>query len=74
MEFAQYSQAIAYTLIKNDVPVLVAIICPSYYYKRKALREVIESYEKQGIPVQRYFRDFRNDKQYVCQRVLSAMK
>lgn len=72
--FNEYSSALSYIFTKEGKIVYVAILCPSYYYKRKALRDVMASYEEKGIPVHRYYRDFRNDKQYVCDRVRSAIK
>lgn len=74
VQFDHYNRAISYIFEKGGRTVYVAILCPSYFYKRKALQEIMVSFEQQGIPVHRYFSDFRNDKEYVCDRVRSAIR
>jgi hypothetical protein len=37
------------------------------------IENTMEACKKQGIPVQRYFTEFENDKEYVVNRIKSAL-
>ena len=69
----EQSVPISYMLYKNKKPVLAIILCSSRIYDLPKIKNAMEACKKQGIPVQRYFTEFENDKEYVINRIKSAL-
>jgi hypothetical protein len=63
----------SFVLFKNKKPVLAIILCSSRVYNMPKIENTMEACKKQGIPVQRYFTEFENDKEYVVNRIKSAL-
>jgi hypothetical protein len=63
----------SYVLYKSKKPVLAIILCSSRIYNMPKIENTMEACKKQGIPVQRYFTEFENDKEYVINRIKSAL-
>lgn len=65
---------VSYLFTKNNRPLLAVILCHSQKYNTKEIRTTMQACETRGIPVQRYFEDFRNKSDYVCERIRSVLK
>lgn len=68
------SAPVSYLFTQNNRPLLAVILCHSQKYNTKEIRTTIQACESRGIPVQRYFEDFRNKSDYVCERIRSVLK
>ena len=58
-----------FVLMKNGRPKLGIILCNSRYYDSDEINNTMLACENCGVKVQRYFRDFENEKRYVCNRI-----
>lgn len=65
---------VSFLLCKDGRQRLAVILCNSQEYKRSCIMNTIRACEALGIPTQRYFTDFRNELNYVCQRVGQALQ
>ena len=66
-------EPIVFTFSQDEKPVRVVILCHAQEYRRACIRHTVEHYESLGIPVQRYYTNFRNDSSYVVDRMKSAL-
>lgn len=64
---------ISYLLVENDKPKLAILLCNSRSYNSKAIQSTMNMCEDVNIPVQRYYKDFRNDEEYICNRIKSVL-
>jgi len=59
----------SFVLYKKERPVLAIILCSSRVYNYDKIENTMEACKQQKIPVQRYFTEFENDKEYVIKRI-----
>jgi len=67
------TEPIVFKLSRDSKPVLIVILCHGQEYRRACIRQTVAHYQSQGIPVQRYYTDFRNECTYVVERMKSAL-
>lgn len=73
MPGSQNGVPVSYLLSFGGRPVLAIILCSSREYDRSWITATMTACQRQGIPVQRYYREFRNDPDYVVQRIRRAL-
>ena len=64
---------ITYLFRNQGNPTLAILLCNSRTYNSKTIQNTIEALEDNNIAVQRFYKDFRNDEQYVCKRIKSIL-
>ena len=64
---------ITYLFRNQGNPTLAILLCNSRTYNSKTIQKTIEALEDNNIAVQRFYKDFRNDEQYVCKRIKSIL-
>ena len=60
---------VSFLLRKDDTSVLAVIVCDKHLHGRRRLRATVDACKDMGIPVQCYYSQFRNDADYVIQRL-----
>lgn len=60
---------VTYLVCKESDPVLAVIVCDKHLYGRKRLSVTTDACQAQGLPVQCYYSQFRNDRDYVIGRL-----
>ncbi len=65
---------VTFLLSRNGQHKLAIILCHSQEYNKLAIRNTMAACQALGIPVQRYFTDFRNDCNYVRSRMGQALR
>ncbi len=65
---------VSFMFMKEGCPVYAIILCHSQIYSRKRILNTMDACSRQGIPVHRFFEDFRNEETYVCDRIRSVLK
>lgn len=60
---------VTFLLCRDDTPVLAIILCDSKEYDKEWITNTMKACEDYSIPVQRYYRDFRNEASYVVKRI-----
>lgn len=60
---------VSFLLLQGDRPVLAVLLCSKNEYDYKRVTNPMRACTRQRIPCQRYYREFRNDAAYVCDRV-----
>lgn len=58
-----------FVLYKKERPVLAIILCSSRVYNYDKIENTMEACKQQKIPIQRYFTEFENEKEYVIKRI-----
>lgn len=66
-------EPVVFTLSREGTPVLVVILCHGQEYRRACIRQTADHYQSLGIPVQRYYTNFRNKSTYVVDRIKSVL-
>lgn len=64
---------VTFLLYRDGAPKLAVILCDSQEYDRRRITNTMDACKERNIPVQRYFRNFRNNAQYVIDRVSKAL-
>ena len=60
---------VSFLLLQGDRPVLAVLLCSKNEYDYNRVTNPMRACTRQRIPCQRYYREFRNDAAYVCDRV-----
>ena len=63
---------VTFMLYRDDRPILAVFVCFDDYRNART-RHAVAACEEKGIPYQRYYYNFRNDKHYVVDRIRSAL-
>ena len=64
---------VTFMLLQGGIPRLAIIVCGSSEYRTRRIQATVDACQQLQIPVQRYYREFRNDADYVTQRVRSGL-
>jgi hypothetical protein len=64
---------VTFMLLQGGIPRLAIIVCGSNEYRTRRIQATVDACRQLRIPVQRYYREFRNDSNYVIQRVQSGL-
>ena len=64
---------VTFMLTQGGVPRLAIILCGSSEYRTRKIQASVDACQQLRIPVQRYYREFRNDSNYVIRRVRSGL-
>lgn len=65
---------VTFLVTSNAQPVLAVIVCDKHRHGRRVLRDTIEACNDKGISVQCYYSQFRNDANYVIDRLGSVLR
>lgn len=63
-----------FLLLKNGQPRLAILLCPKSKYNNKPFRNTIANCDAIGIPCLRFMQEFRNDANYVVDRINSVLR
>lgn len=64
---------VSFLLYQNGQPKLAVILCGSQEYRSRRVQNTVDACAARNIPVQRYYRQFRNKASYVVNRIQSAL-
>ena len=64
---------VSFLLLQGDRPALAILLCSKNEYRYNRVTNPMRACTRQRIPCQRYYREFRNDAAYVCDRVYRAV-
>ena len=64
---------VSFLLYQDGVAKLAVILCDSQEYRTRRVQNTVDACIARNIPYQRYFRDFRNEKSYVVDRIRSVL-
>ena len=64
---------VSFLLYQDGEPKLAVILCGSQEYRTRRVQNTVDACIARNIPVQRYYRDFRNKASYVVNRIQSAL-
>ena len=64
---------VSFLLYQNGEPKLAVILCSSQEYRTRRVKNTVDACTARNIPVQRYYREFRNKASYVVDRIQSAL-
>lgn len=65
---------LSFVLYQGGKPRLAILVCGKNNYDHRNIKNTVEYCESQGIPCQRYFREFRNEASYVRDRIARALR
>ncbi|MBQ7345111.1 MAG: hypothetical protein IJW45_03495 [Oscillospiraceae bacterium] len=65
---------VTFLLQDGPQPVLAVIVCSKKQFGHKSIEDTVRGCEKQGIPAQCYYKEFRNAAGYVVDRVRKALR
>lgn len=66
-------EPIHFLVMQNGIPKLAILIVTRRRWNHKPIRATLESCDKAGIPWQRYFAEYDNEKGYVLDRIRNAL-
>ena len=64
---------VSFLLYQDGEAKLAVILCDSQEYRTRRVQNTVDACIARNIPVQRYYRDFRNKASYVVNRIQSAL-
>lgn len=64
---------ISYMLLEGKQPKVAILLCNSRSYNSKPIQNTMQMCEDANIPVLRFYKDFRNDEDYICNRIKSVL-
>lgn len=71
---SQDSVPVTFMVCAGSRPVLAIIICSSRAWESAPIVSTIQQCQKSGIPVQRYYYNFRNEANYVINRLGQVLR
>ena len=64
---------ISYMLLEEKTPKVAILLCNSRSYNTKPIQNTMQMCKDANIPVLRFYKDFRNDEDYICNRIKSVL-
>ena len=64
---------VSFLLYQDGQPKLAVILCDARDYRTAYVQNTVDACNAEGIPVQRYYRNFRNKATYVTERIRSVL-